>query len=46
MNTFEDFPGEPCGCGYEWDHTIPTGENVCTECGAEIFDDEDGDSDA
>lgn len=37
-----DPPTEPYGCGYEWDHTIPTDTNVCTECDAEIFDDEDG----
>jgi hypothetical protein len=30
---------EDGGCGYEWDHTIRVGENVCQECGAEIIDD-------
>lgn len=34
------------GCGYEWDHTIRPGTAECQECGAEIFDDEDGDADA
>lgn len=29
------------GCGYSWDHTIPEGGNVCTECGAEFWDDDD-----
>ncbi len=26
------------GCGYSWDHTIPEGAIVCTECGAEFWD--------
>ncbi|MEU2106453.1 hypothetical protein [Nocardia sp. NPDC019255] len=37
-----DEDAEMGGCGYEWDHTIPVGESVCIECGAEVFDDEDG----
>ncbi|MEO3856172.1 hypothetical protein [Acrocarpospora sp. B8E8] len=38
----DDNPAEPDevmeGCGWEWDHTVPVGENVCTECDTEVSD--------